>query len=281
MTTKKRNLAVARPIRTSRIESKRLLFFFLIAFGFTWFFWMPDALSKMGTIPASPLTGLGFLGAFGPLVSAIIITAAYEGHRGLATLFGTAVDYHFRKRWWLSIILLFPLLTIVAFFMAVATDGTIPASEVFSNPLILFPAFFSVLFLSGPFEEEFGWRGFALPRLQAKFSALISSLILGLIWAIWHIPQFLIPGNGMFYKTPLWTFIPTVVAATLLFTWIYNNTNGSLLAMLLVHTTFNLSMFTFPVLDTSLGYAYVLGVFAIAAIVVTGIFGSRELRRKS
>jgi membrane protease YdiL (CAAX protease family) len=144
----------------------------------------------------------------------------------------------------------------------------------------LFPAFFSVLFLSGPFEEEFGWRGYALPRLQAKFNAFISSLILGFVWAVWHIPQFLIPGNGMFYKTPIWTFVPTVVAGAILFTWIYNNTHGSLLAMLLVHTTLNLSMYVFPVLDTGLGYAFVLIVFSAAAIVVTGIFGPSKLQRK-
>ncbi len=262
-------------------EPKRLLIFFLVAFGFTWLFWMPDALSKMGVIPTSPLTQLGFLGAFGPLVSAVIITAIWEGGRGLVALFSKAGDYHFKKRWWLSIILLFPLLVASAFLMAVATDGTIPVSEVFSNPWILFPAFFSVLFLSGPFEEEFGWRGYALPRLQAKFNALVSSLILGFIWALWHIPQFLIPGNGMFYKTPFWTFVPTVIAATVLFTWVYNNTNGSLLAVLLLHTTFNLSMFTFPVLDTSRGYLYVLALFAIAAIVVVVIFGSNQLRRKT
>lgn len=275
------NPVVDRPIRTATFESKRLLAFFLIAFGFTWFFWMPDALSKMGAIPASPLTGLGFLGAFGPLVSAIVVTAAYERRAGLIALFRRAVDYHFRKRWWFPIMLLLPLFVILAFLMGVATDGVIPPSEVFSNPWILFPAFFSVLFLSGPFEEEFGWRGYALPRLQAKFSALVSSFILGIVWAVWHFPQFLIPGNGIFYKTPIWTYVPTVIATTILFTWVYNNTRGSLLAMLLLHTTFNLSFFVFPVLDTSLGYVYVLAVFTVAAIVVTGIFGSRELRRKS
>ncbi len=267
-------------VRTETSEPKRLLVFFLIAFGATWLFWIPDALSQRGLIPSSPLTGLGFLGAFGPLIAAIVVTAAWEGPRGLVALFRKAFNYHFSRRWWLFVLLLFPLLVVLAFFLGVATDGVIPGSEVFSNPLILFPALFSVLFLSGPFEEEFGWRGYALPRLQAKSGALVSSLILGFIWAAWHIPQFLIPSNGMFYKTPFWTFVPTVIAATVLFTWIYNNTNGSLLAMLLVHTTFNLSMFSFPVLDTNFGYAYVLAVFAVSAAVVTAVFGARDLKRK-
>jgi membrane protease YdiL (CAAX protease family) len=276
----KTSLPVDGPIRTATLEPTRLIVFFLIAFGFTWLFWMPNALAKMGTIPASPLTELGFVGAFGPLVAAIIVTSIYEGKSGLLVLFKRAVDYSFKKRWWFFVTLLFPLLVFLAFLMGIVTDGTIPPSQALSEPWILFPAFFSVLFLSGPFEEEFGWRGYALPRLQAKFNALLSSLILGVIWALWHIPQFLIPGNGMFYKTPLWTFIPTVVAATILFSWVYNNTNGSLLAMLLVHTTFNLSMFVFPVLDTSLGYVYVLVVFLAAALVMTGIFSSRTLQRE-
>ncbi|MCX8151373.1 MAG: CPBP family intramembrane metalloprotease [Candidatus Bathyarchaeota archaeon] len=229
---------------------------------------MPDALAKNGLIPSSLLTELGFIGAFGPLVSALILTAVYEGKKGIVHLLKSAVDYRFSKRWWIVVFFLFPLLVIAAFFMGVLTDGVVPFSQVFADPLFLFPAFFSVLFLSGPFEEEFGWRGYALPRLQARFSALVSSLILGFFWAIWHIPQFLIPGNGMFYKTPILTFIPTVIAATVIFTWVYNNTHGSLLAMLLLHTTFNLAMFTFPVLDTSTGYIYVLAVFTVTATFV-------------
>ncbi len=174
-----------------------------------------------------------------------------------------------------------PLLVVVSFFIAVVTENVMPTSIVLEEPWIILPAFFSVLFLSGPFEEEFGWRGYALPRLQARYSALGSSLILGFLWAIWHLPQFLVPGNGMFYKTPLLTFIPTVMAATVLFTLVYNNTCGSLLAALLMHTMFNLSMFTFPVLDTVYGYIYILVLFVVAAAVAVKLFGAKDLSKAS
>lgn len=141
-------------IGASNLESGRLMAFFFIAFAFTWFFWIPDALSKMEIIPASLLTGLGFLGAFGPLVSAIIVTAKFDGQAGLTALFRKAVDCRFKKRWWLSILVFFPLLVTAAFLIAIAVDGVIPPSVVFSEPWILFAAFFSVLFLSGPFEEN-------------------------------------------------------------------------------------------------------------------------------
>ncbi len=120
---------------------------------------MPDALSKMGIIPASPLTGLGFLGAFGPLISAIILTTVYEGKPGLLVMCKRAINYHFTKKWWFYVILLFPLLVTLAFLIAITLDSIVPYSQVLSEPWILLPAFFPVLFLSGPFEEEFGWRG--------------------------------------------------------------------------------------------------------------------------
>src|SRR5512136_127570 len=101
----KTSLPVDGPIRTANLEPTRLMVFFLITFGFTWFFWMPDALAKMGTIPASPLTGLGFVGAFGPLIAAIIVTSIYEGKSGLLVLFKRAVDYSFKKRWWFFVTL--------------------------------------------------------------------------------------------------------------------------------------------------------------------------------
>jgi len=268
-------------IRTESIESRRLLAFFAIAFSFTWFFWLPRPLSQMGLIPVSPLTELGFIGAFGPLVAAILVTVAYEGGTGVRALLLRAVDARFAKRWWLAVLILMPAVVLAALLLATLTDGAVPASPVQNEVWMVIPIFFSVLFLSGPFEEEFGWRGYALPRLQARYSALVSSIILGFFWAIWHIPQFFTTPTGMFYKTPVLTFIPTVVAATVLFTWVYNNTNGSLLAMLLLHTTFNLSMYVSAVLDTSLGYVYVLGVFVVAAVVVTVVAGPRELRQQS
>nr|MDO8086539.1 type II CAAX endopeptidase family protein [Candidatus Sigynarchaeum springense] len=260
-------------------EIRRCFLFILVAYVFTWFFWIPDALNKMGLIPVSPLTGLGFIGAFGPLVSAIIVTSVYEGKDGVKNLFKKVLDHRFKKRWWLPVFFLMPALVLVAFAIAVLTDGIVPPLEALSQPAILVPAFFSVLLLSGPFEEEFGWRGYALPRLQARFNPHVSSVVLGMVWAAWHLPQFIIPGNGMFYKTPLWTFFPTVVAATFLFTWIYNNTNGSMMTSLLFHTTFNFSMFVFPVLDTNFGYVYVLVIFVVAAALVTAFSGSLKTRK--
>ncbi len=78
--------------------------------------------------------------------------------------------------------------------------------------------------------EEIGWRGFALPHLQRRYSALVSSLIIGLVWAFWHFPNF-----PAFTPPILAAFVPKVIVMSLIFTWVYNSTGGSLFAVVLLH----------------------------------------------
>jgi membrane protease YdiL (CAAX protease family) len=110
-------------------------------------------------------------------------------------------------------------------------------------PLPFLSLFVYVFFLGGPFGEETGWRGFALPRLQTTHAPLVGSLILGLIWALWHLPIFWVPA---------WNFPPTIlnivmfviaaIAFTFVMTWVFNNTKGSLLIATLIHASFDMFM---------------------------------------
>jgi membrane protease YdiL (CAAX protease family) len=95
--------------------------------------------------------------------------------------------------------------------------------------------------LTGPLAEESGWRGFALPRLQARMSALNASLLLGLLWAFWHLPQYLTGGVQTGGMMPFFIFVPVTVVLTILFTWVFNNTRGSLVATTLMHFSYNFS----------------------------------------
>jgi membrane protease YdiL (CAAX protease family) len=102
---------------------------------------------------------------------------------------------------------------------------------------ILFPiVFVQTLLLSSPMGEEIGWRGYALPRLQADRSALRASVILGVIWGIWHVPLFFVPGDPL-QDTLLSALLVSIVADSILFSWLFNNTDGSLLLVLLLHTS--------------------------------------------
>ena len=97
--------------------------------------------------------------------------------------------------------------------------------------------------------EEVGWRGYVLPRLQAKYNALVSSLIVGVIWGLWHIPKFLAPGN----TSPFGWFMIKVIADAVLYTWLYNNTKGSLLLATLFHAAGNTAGVFLPVTTTVTG----------------------------
>ncbi len=247
-----------------------LIRFFAIAMGFTWLFWIPDALGKSGVLPDAIWTNLGFFGAWGPLVAALSLVAKEKGFSGVKNLLKKGTDYKFGKRWWVVVFLLFPALISIAYIISIATEGVIPPSEADGSYWFLPFIFFSVLFTGGPLQEEFGWRGYALPRLQAAYTPFASSLILGLIWAVWHLPQFLVPPEktGMFYITPVWSFVLTVMAATFIYTWVYHHTNGSLLGALVLHTQMNLCFWVLPVLYTDTGYLWILGLFTMAAAVV-------------
>ncbi|MCK5152289.1 MAG: CPBP family intramembrane metalloprotease, partial [Candidatus Thorarchaeota archaeon] len=127
--------------------------------------------------------------------------------------------------------------------------------------------------------EEAGWRGFALPKLQERYSALTSSLILGVIWACWHLPLYLIET-----RMPFYIYLPLVTVLTILFTWLYNNTKGSLIIAVLAHFCFNFTASWF------VGYLGLLPqmVFYIAGsvmlipyvVVVIIYFGKAKLSRK-
>lgn len=244
--------------------------FFLIAFGLTWLFWIPDALGKRGVLPEAVWTKLGFFGAWGPLVAAMYLVAKEKGLNGVKSFLTKGAEYKFLKKWWGVILFLFPVLITIAYIISISTESVIPPSQAVGMYWYLPFIFFSVMVTGGPLQEEYGWRGYALPRLLARYSPFISSLILGFIWAIWHLPQFLVPHEktGMFYITPIWSFILTVMAANFVYTWIYKNINGSVLGVLVLHTMMNLFFWIFPVLYTATGHLWILVLFTTTATVI-------------
>jgi membrane protease YdiL (CAAX protease family) len=139
--------------------------------------------------------------------------------------------------------------------------------------------FVFVFFLGGPLGEEPGWRGFALPRLQRLHGPLLGSLILGPLWALWHLPLFFVPA----WETPptilnIVLYVIAATAFTIIMTWVFNNTKGSLLIAILLHAAVNTSFATlialFPtplVTDygTTVPMVIGFGVLALLVIVLT------------
>lgn len=280
------NIDRANPVQIS--EKRNLYLFFIITFLFSWFFWIPPILIGQGvafpTILADFFLGPFNLGAWGPLVAAFLLTYYNNGKDGVIQLLKRGVDYKFHKIWYLPILLLMPFITGAALLIATVLGDPLPILSIFYEPWLIFFWFFYLLLLGGPLQEEFGWRGYALDRLQSSRSALSSSIILGVVWAVWHFPlNFGTGAAGPQYGMALSLFIGALITMSLmsiLFTWIYNNTGRSILAVLLFHASLNLSTFIlFPVFEVQSALFFYLILMVVAVVVVLIIWGRKTLMK--
>ena len=256
--------------RQNRPKNRNLWLFFVIAFAWSWLLWMPEVLWGVSL----------YVAAFGPTVAAFLLTYINEGRNGTRELLKRGLDFRFRKIWLIPIFLLMPAIAGFSLLLAVLIGEPVPEIAVLSQPWIIIPAFFYILFLGGPLQEEFGWRGYALDRLQINYNALVSSVILGFIWGLWHLPLFFMPRQEMYYNVPIWGFILGTIFFSIIFTWIYNNTGRSILAVLLLHTTGNLSHFIFPVGATTWGGLYSVILNVVVVIIILIIWGPKRMVRE-
>jgi len=218
-----------------------LFCFFLLAFGLTWVYeLLVFALLHLPLLPwGVPLAIVG------PTLAAFIMTSVTGGRSGVLRLLRRCVLWRVGLQWYLFALLGIPAIILLSFLVL---PGGIAAFRAPAPALVLsYLASYIVIFLvGGPLFEEPGWRGFALPRLQQRSGALVGSLILGVLWSLWHLPLFLfVPGydgagSGFAgISIPFAEFVISIVAGTCIITWVFNNTRGSLLLAMLLHASVN------------------------------------------
>ena len=255
-------------------------------FSWTWFFWIAAVLSGM-SVDKFPVQVLIALGGIGPVVSAIILTYIKQDREAWRDYWRWVIDFRRIGAGWYAVILLTALiLTAFAVLLDVFFEGSgaqlEAAARFVSQPLAILPFAIFMLFF-GPIPEELGWRGYALDRLQVRWSALISSLVLGTIWAMWHLPLFFIigtyqnsPGFGtLFFRT----FMMGLIPGAILYTWIYNNNRRSTLSAVLFHFTANFVGELFVLSERAELFLFLLWV--LAAIAITIIWGHKTLTRQA
>jgi membrane protease YdiL (CAAX protease family) len=177
------------------------------------------------------------------------------------------------RRWYLFALVVIP---VVCLLTALALPGAFVGlgGQSAVKLAIEFLVVVVVGFLSGPLFEEPGWRGFALPRLQSQMGALRGTLLLGVMWSAWHLPQFLVPEwaneNGGLSPTLVVTFLLMVVAIAPIMTWLYNSTRGSLLLVMLAHSGINAALAVFVVSTSALNVGLLgFGVLSVVLILMT------------
>jgi membrane protease YdiL (CAAX protease family) len=201
------------------------LTYFITAFAFTGFFWTLAALGALDVIPALP--GLTVIGTFGPLVAAVVVTAQESGRAGLRSLLSRIVHWRVAPVWY-GVVFLGPiLLYLVGLALEVVLLGGQPPSLgalIGALPIMVIVAVYMVVFVA--LGEEVGWRGYALPALQARYGALLSSVILGALWALWHLPVFFNPDTH-YSDLPFVLQLAFQIPVAILFTWVFNSTGGA------------------------------------------------------
>ncbi len=266
--------------------------YFTLAFAFSWAFWGLAYVAARNRPPvttegtealleaASPaMLVLILVGVFGPFFSAFVLTGRRDGREGVSALWRSGWRFKLPLPWLLIALLLFPAMRIASLLVS----GAGVSFELFARPLALIGLTLFMYFLGGSFGEEFGWRGYALPRLLERHTALGASLILGLLWVAWHLPLFFIPGSPQ-SRIPFTPWALGVVLMAILYTWVHVHVGGAVFAALLLHTTGNLSGDLFvPVRDVASTWrspdAWNLYFGGVLALLVLIVWGPKTLRR--
>lgn len=188
------------------------------------------------TLPDIALFAAFILGTVaGPALASLTVTAITSGKAGVGHLLRRCVQWRVGVQWYLIAIFGFFLVYFVGYSVFLGVN--LPLTLLLQWTL-LFTVFFPqavFIILTGSFAEELGWRGFALPRLQQRYGPIVGSIILGTLHGLWHLPAFFTRLLGPFSLPYYAGFLFTAIAATFLFTWIFNHTRGSVLIATLTH----------------------------------------------
>lgn len=185
-----------------------------------------------------PWSLVWFLNVFSPTIGGVLVSWVIGGLEEVKRLLSGLTRWKVHVKWYLAGA--FMILGPLAIALVYIALGNPPAGL---RPGVTLPALLGIVFyqlFSGPISEEAGWRGFALPRLQGRYNALASSLILGGIWTCWHIPLFFEAGSAQ-KGIPFPIYLLLVCTLTIYITWLYNNSRGSLIITTLAHASFNLT----------------------------------------
>ncbi len=226
------------------IKRYSVISYFVIAYAISWSFEIPLALFQQGIISVQIPMWLHYFAALGPLTGALTMTFLTEGRSGLRNLVARILKWRVDVRYYVFTILVPVGLFAFACILNRVVTGNWPnlslLGEVDYLPYLTPLGALGLWLVTFGLGEEIGWRGYALPHLQKTQSATVATLILGVLWACWHLPMF-------FYRD---TYIQmgitgfpmlalSLLFAAMIFTWLYNSTNGSVWIVMVFHAVFN------------------------------------------
>lgn len=264
------------------IRSHPLTAFFILAYAGMWIVISPLVMDSLGWIALPDVLSfiLFFLSSLsGPTLAAYLVTGVLEGKPGTGRLFRRTFQVRAGLQWYAVVLFIFLSIWLAAY--SVVYKGA-PLANLAANPSLLLSAFLpNVIFglLIPSIGEEPGWRGFALPRMQKKYGPIMASILLGALHGVWHLPALFTSLLGPFTVMGFITFVLTATAATFIYTWVFNNTRGSVWIAMVLHSSSNAaSSFMGQIIQQDVepaGWSVALGpgwlnviIFGIAALVL-------------
>jgi len=281
-------------VRSRDRSTRSVAVFYLLAFAVSWSIVIPQAAASRGLINVQMPGAVGFLSPLAPMLAAVLMSWRDGGTAELKRLLRSLVAWRVVPHWYAVVLLGFPLIAFAAVVLGFVITGHRPdlnasyIHDVFPqfprnlSPWLLFLPFL-VFSIVTTIPEETGWRGFALPRLQRSLGPLLASIVLGFLWGLWHLPDFFyLQAVQSGISFPL--FLAGTVSTSILFTWIFNGTGGSLLMVSILHSSFNASDVFLPVLPqvtgTTLQLALYVALITVVALILI-VSGRLHLKHSS
>ena len=237
----------------------QLILFFLLSFILAWGTWIPAFL-----LPQFP-NQLSLIGLFAPAISALIVTALHQGKKGVATLLGKYKIWRFGIKWYFLAIFLLPFIYILAILINALFFQYSLHNVLVGSPLyFIFAAFVWLMVINS--GEEIGWRGFALPTmLKSMKNSVWVNVVLGIIWGLWHLPIYLIPGQSAF---PYPLFLILIIGLTFIYTSLFIKTKGSLLPAVILHAGTDIGPRIFQIAHFTFSLWFTVDILVILVAIV-------------
>lgn len=262
--------------KTSWLQRHSLLGYFVLAYGISWSIGIPLALIAQGKLNWQLPFAVHYFYSYGPLLAALIMTGLTRGSAGIADIFKRLTNWKMSPAWWLMALSPLAAYALIVIALRLIQGTWVDLSllgQVNFLPNLGIGALFLWIFTYG-IGEEVGWRGFALSRLQAKMNALNATLVLGVLWALWHLPIFFYVFDPVIAVG--WFF--GLMCGAILFTWMYNSTGGNLLSVALWHGAFN--FITASAAGEGLGAAIMSTLVMVWAILLIFIYKPANLSKR-
>jgi membrane protease YdiL (CAAX protease family) len=251
------------------IRAHPLPAFFVLAYAVSW-----GLLVVLYGMMRAPAALVIFIQTLGPTIAARIVLTTIGGRVAYREMRRGGWLWRVRVRWYVVALVVIPAACLGA--VAVLPEGIGALQNASAGAMVSTFAIFLVIgFFSGPLFEEPGWRGFALPRLERDRGPLVGTVILGILWGAWHLPQFLVPEwagqNGGSDMATIAAFLVLVMTLSPVLTWVYNHT-GSLFLAMVTHASINASLAMVPVLPAG---PMLVGIVAFGAISLVLVVATR------